>query len=98
MAEFKNRGNRMNQFVQIMPADQIVAIQNDKRDDRANNIRWAQNIKKFWHDRGFPQVTAIAVEEVGEGISEKGFITRRSFWTIKTNLINGLPPRSNRFN
>lgn len=60
--------------------------------DQQNNERWARELREYWHSRGFPQVRAFAVQKDAGGPFDS---TRsRFFWSVESNLVNGLPPRS----
>jgi hypothetical protein len=51
---------------------------------KAGATRQAEQIAKYWHDKGYPEVRAWAESVSG----------RDRDWTVRTNLIGGLPPRS----
>lgn len=50
----------------------------------------AQRLDDWWHSRGFPQVKHTVVSGYRTG---KGSASREYVMMVRSNLVNGLPPK-----
>jgi hypothetical protein len=53
----------------------------------------AYELNEWWHARGFPQVQHWIEHRLYQPKHGKESKERAGIWTVKSNLVNGLPPR-----